>query len=70
MQEKVFSELAQNLNSLPPQMRAKGNAFIQGLIKKSLIKSQSFIRNQTTNKEKKEFFCNQLRPIITFILNQ
>jgi hypothetical protein len=24
MQEKVFTELAQNLNSLPPQMRAKG----------------------------------------------
>jgi hypothetical protein len=70
MQEKVFSELAQNLNSLPPQIRAKGNAFIQSLIKKSLIKSQSFIRNQTSNKEKEEFFCNQLRSIITFILNQ
>jgi hypothetical protein len=28
MQEKVFTELAQNLTSLPPDMRAKGNLFI------------------------------------------
>jgi hypothetical protein len=25
MQEKIFTELAQNLSSLPPQVRAKGN---------------------------------------------
>ncbi len=41
MQEKVFTELAQNLNSLPPQTRAKGNAFIE-----DLIKSKSFIRRK------------------------
>jgi hypothetical protein len=29
MQEKVFAELAQNLTTLPPEMRAKGKDFIE-----------------------------------------
>ncbi|CAF1151697.1 unnamed protein product [Rotaria sordida] len=33
MQEKVFTELAQNLASLPPEMRAKGSQITEQLIK-------------------------------------
>ena len=37
MQEKVFTELAQNLTTLPPEMRAKGKKLIfYFLIKTSL----------------------------------
>ncbi len=33
MQEKVLTELAQNLSSLPPDMRAKGKCFTYFLMK-------------------------------------
>ncbi len=42
MQEKIFTELAQNLTSLPSDMRAKGNFLIGNEYRKNKTESLNF----------------------------